>query len=88
MCDNHSAQDHDGCCGGAHGHHHGHGHGQVIAGPGDEVVTCAVKGNDTLKSRAEKAGLVRTFQEQTYYFCCGHCADLFDADPSAYALAS
>lgn len=87
MCDNHSAQDHDGCCGG-HGHHHDHTPDHLIAGLGDEVVTCAVKGNDTLKSQAEKAGLVRNFRSQTYYFCCGHCADRFDAEPATYAVVS
>ncbi|WP_448072961.1 YHS domain-containing protein [Georgenia yuyongxinii] len=77
---------HGGCCGGGAGH--AHGHHEVVAGPGDEVVTCAVKGNATVRSRAEADGLVRDYQGERYYLCCGHCADMFDADPAAYTTAA
>ncbi|SDL12249.1 hypothetical protein SAMN04488242_0309 [Tessaracoccus oleiagri] len=83
----------EGCCGkhggtGAHGHASGHGHhGTVIAGPGDEVVICAVRGNQTLRSTAEDAGLFRDRAGQRYFFCCAHCAELFDADPTAHRTA-
>lgn len=73
----------EGCCG-KHGHGHGHRHGAVLAGPGDQVVLCAVRGNQTLRSVAEEAGLYRDHGPQRYHFCCQRCADLFDADPAAY----
>lgn len=76
-----------GCCGHAGagpGRPHGHEHHQdVVAGPGDEVVICAVRGNATLRSSAEASGLVRDVSGQRYFFCCRHCMDLFDADPTA-----
>ncbi|RPF28274.1 YHS domain-containing protein [Georgenia muralis] len=94
MDHNHEDHDHDhkhggngggGCCSDG-GHDHGH-HGDVVAGPGDDVVTCAVMGNPTVRSRAEASGLVRDFEGERYYFCCGHCAETFDADPLAYTAA-
>lgn len=86
---NHPTQDHAGCCGGAQHQDGHHGHRQeVVVGPGDEVVTCAVRGNPTSRSLAESTGLVRDFQGERYHFCCGHCAELFDADPHAYATVS
>lgn len=83
--------DDGGCCG-RHGNHHSQGadhshHGSVAAGPGDEVVICAVRGNQTLRSTAEDAGLFRDRADQRYYFCCDRCAELFDGDPNAYQAA-
>ena len=76
--------DHGGCCGDGHGHDTH----RVQAGPGDELVICAVKGSTTLRSQAELAGLVRDYDGVRYYFCCAHCADAFDADPSTYATVA
>ncbi|MHA7861833.1 hypothetical protein ACX1DX_10725 [Tessaracoccus sp. Y36] len=80
-----------GCCG-HHGSHHNQGaahdhHGGVVTGPGDEVVICAVRGNQTPRSAAEDAGLFRDHADRRYYFCCDHCAELFDGDPNAYQAA-
>lgn len=69
---------------GEQGHHHGHHH-DAVAGPGDELVVCAVRGNTTTRSQAEADGPVRDHEGQRYYFCCAHCAATFDADPLAYA---
>lgn len=76
----HDHEGHSACGGGGHEH----GHHEVIAGPGEELVTCAVKGTATVRSRAEASGLVRDVGGERYYFCCAHCAELFDADPDAY----
>lgn len=83
----HGQEDHGGggCCGGGG---HGHGHHGVVAGPGEELVTCAVRGTAQVKSQAETSGLMRDFEGERYYFCCGHCAELFDADPHAYTTAA
>lgn len=81
MDHDHDGHSHSGCCGSGD---HEHGQHDVVAGPGDELVTCAVRGTTTLKSRAEASGLVRNVEGEQYYFCCGHCVELFDADPHAY----
>lgn len=85
MNHDHEGHGHSGCCGGGG---HEHGHHDVVAGPGDELVTCAVKGTTTVRSQAEASGLVRDFESERYYFCCGHCAELFDADPHAYSTVA
>ena len=54
--------------------------GWAAAGPGDELVTCTVRGTSTLKSTAEAAGLFRDVEGQRFYFCCRRCQDLFDAE--------
>ena len=80
----HDHQVHGGCEGHdkeGQGNQHQH---DAVAGPGDELVTCAVRGNKTVTSQAEDAGLVRVHEGTRHYFCCGHCAQLFDADPLAY----
>lgn len=95
MSHDHEAQVHGGCCGGGGGGgggccgggHHGH-HEDQIGVPGNEMVTCAVKGTTTSKSQAEASGLVRDFQGERYHFCCAHCAELFDADPDAYSAVA
>lgn len=92
MCAHDSEKaDGGGCCGnhgGPHGSHQTHGHhGPVVAGPGDEVVTCVVRGNQTLRSTAEAAGLFRDRAGRRVYFCCPRCAGLFDQDPAAYRPA-
>lgn len=76
----------DGCCGGGRGHEHQHH--VALSGPGDEVVICAVRGNPTTRSQAEANNLVREYENERYYFCCSHCADLFDADPLRYTSAA
>ncbi len=87
----HGNQQESGCCGGhsgggqAGGHHCQH---DVVAGPGDVLVTCAVKGTSTLKSTAEAAGLFRDHQGQRFYFCCRRCQDLFDAERLAGSPAA
>ncbi|WP_413451244.1 YHS domain-containing protein [Georgenia phoenicis] len=84
----HGREDHGGgCCGGG-GHEHTHDHHGVVAGPGDELVTCAVTGTAQVKSQAEASGLIRDFEGERYYFCCAHCAELFDANPHAYTTAA
>ena len=80
MCDHHTAG--QGGCGQGHGHGHRH---DAVAGPGEELVVCAVRGNMTVRSEAERDGRVRDVDGRRYYFCCAHCVDLFDADPAAYA---
>lgn len=54
------------------------------AGPADRLVGCAVRGNVTVRSRAEADGHVRVRAGVRYYFCCEDCVLLFDADPLAY----
>jgi len=60
----------------------------VVAGPGDVLVTCTVRGTTTLKSTAETAGLFRDVEGQRYYFCCRRCQDLFDAEHLAGSPAA
>ena len=60
----------------------------AVAGPGDEIVICTVRGNTTVKPQAKEAGLVRVHEGARYYVCCGHCAELFDADPLAYSTVA
>lgn len=94
MSHEHDEHGHCGNCGGGgheHGHEHGEGHSHhhdAVAGPGEELVTCAVRGNLTVKSDAEAAGLARDHEGVTYYFCCAHCAEMFDADPAAYTITA
>ena len=68
------------------GNEHSHRH-DAVAGPGEDLVVCAVRGNKTVRSEAEREGRVRKLDGQRYYFCCPHCVDLFDADPTAYSAA-
>lgn len=78
----HGNQQEAGCCGGHAGGGQGGGHHcqHDVAGPGDELVTCTVRGTSTLKSTAEAAGLFRDVEGQRFYFCCRRCQDLFDAE--------
>ena len=85
MSHDHEGHGHEGC-GGGHGQEHGHHH-DAVAGPGDQLVTCVVKGNKTVKSEAENSGLVRDFRGHRYYFCCLRCLDIFDADPVTFVIA-
>ncbi|HEY3545853.1 MAG TPA: YHS domain-containing protein [Propionicimonas sp.] len=82
MCEHHAAG-HGGC---GEGHDRGHRH-DAVAAPGEELVVCAVRGNKTVRSEAEREGRVRERDGRQYYFCCPHCVDLFDADPATYAAA-
>lgn len=86
MSHDHEGHGAGGCCGG--GHAHGHEHHAVVAGPGDELVMCAVRGNPTTRSQIEADNLVRDYENKRYYFCCSHCAELFDADPLQYTTAA
>ncbi|MFZ2625697.1 MAG: YHS domain-containing protein [Propionibacterium sp.] len=47
-----------------------------------------MRGNPTTRSQAEADNLVRDYENTRYYFCCSHCAELFDADPLQYATAA
>ena len=38
--------------------------------------------------KRDKAAAHRTYKGRTYYFCVPWCAELFDADPEKYHLAS
>jgi len=89
MSHDHDHQVHGGCESHGDEEHGGmlHRH-DAVAGPGDELVTCAVRGNKTVKSVAEDTGLVRVHAGVRYYFCCGHCVEMFDADPFAYATVA
>lgn len=74
-----------GCCGGGEAGHQREGNHcerDLGARPSDEMVTCVVRGTATLKSAAESSGLFRDVEDQRYYFCCQHCADFFDAEPT------
>ena len=87
----HGNQQEAGCCGGHAGGGQGGGHHcqhDVVAGPGDELVTCTVRGTSTLKSTAETAGLFRDVEGERYYFCCRRCQDLFDAERLASSPAA
>jgi YHS domain-containing protein len=59
-------------------------HHLAPVGPADRLVTCAVLGTPTVRSRAEADAHVRVRSGLIYYFCCADCAALFDADPLPY----
>ncbi|MEX1079148.1 MAG: YHS domain-containing protein [Homoserinimonas sp.] len=55
----------------------------------DDLSVCLVMaGTPVVKSIAEAQGLYRDYEGQRYYFCCGACGPLFDADPAKYASAA
>ena len=55
----------------------------------DDLSVCLVMaGAPVVKSIAEAQGLYRDYEGQRYYFCCGACGPLFDADPAKYANAA
>lgn len=90
MCNHEHGNQHEyggrqqgGCCGGQGGGGHAGGHHcqhDVVAGPGDDLVACTVRGTTTLRSTAEAVGLFRDLAGQRYYFCCRRCKDIFDAE--------
>ncbi|MGJ0184258.1 YHS domain-containing protein [Corynebacterium glyciniphilum] len=61
----------------------------LAAANSDDVTECLVMpGTPVIKSQAEAAGLYRDYEGQRYWFCCGSCGPLFDADPDRYANAA
>lgn len=67
-----------------HEHHH---HEDAVGAPQDLAI-CPVMHVSVNKQDAEDKGHVRSHNGETYYLCCQHCADSFDADPDAYAHSS
>jgi len=55
----------------------------------DDLSVCLVMaGTPVVKSIAEAQGLYRDYEGERYYFCCGACGPLFDANPAKYANAA
>ena len=48
---------------------------------------CPVTHMEVGKKGAEAKGLVRTYQGETYYFCCNGCIAQFDENPEKYLPA-
>src|SRR3989344_5731548 len=69
-----------------HDHNHGHQHHNHSAtGKPGELAICPVMHIPVNKEGAAAHGLIRTYQGQTYYFCCNTCTGMFDKDPEKYA---
>lgn len=67
-------------------HEHHHTHEPVGGRPINEEdkAICLVTHMEVGKKGAQAKGLVRTHQEDTYYFCCSGCTAMFDENPDEY----
>jgi P-type Cu2+ transporter len=66
-------------------HHHHHDN---ATGDPEELATCPVMDVTVNKAETVKKGLSREYKGDTYYFCCQHCTELFDADPDKYRMGT
>lgn len=66
---------------GEHQHEHTH---SPAAGSSAESVMCPVMHIPVNKEEAKAHGLTRTYNSQTYYFCCNTCTSQFDKEPDKY----
>ena len=68
-----------------HEHHH-HGDAPAVnpSTLDDTQAICPVTGDVVVKAEAEALGHSRTYNGQTYYFCCATCVQLFDKNPEKY----
>lgn len=68
-----------------HEHHH-HGDAPAVnpSTLDDTQAICPVTGDVVVKAETEALGHSRTYNGQTYYFCCATCVQLFDKNPEKY----
>lgn len=62
-----------------HTHHH-----EDMTGSAEELAVCPVRNVQVKKVEAKAHGLTRTYNGESYYFCCNHCAEAFDKNPDQY----
>ena len=79
---------HDGHCGGGMecGHHEGAEPTGPVVAPGEahvgDTTTCPVSGERFVVTEQSPHS---EYEGHTYYFCCPHCIERFEADPAHYA---
>jgi Cu+-exporting ATPase len=70
-----------------HEQHHTH---EPVGGPpvnDEDKAICPVTHMDVSKIGTDAQGLIRTYQGETYYFCCNGCTTQFDENPEEYVHA-
>lgn len=87
-CEHDEAAEAAGGCGGACEHHEGaeHAEGGPTVAPGEahvgDATTCPVSGERFVVNEQSPHA---EYEGRTYYFCCPHCIERFQANPGQYA---
>lgn len=65
-------------------HEHPHSHTHAPGSSTGDLCCPVLTDVWVVKADAERDGLVRDYQGDRYYFCCGTCLTDFDANPTLY----